>query len=108
MDAIECSEIVSRLRNRLTGNPTDALTLAHCAGMWLEPRIGAACERFARRLVYDPSADHEQQIARSAVHVLLEAEGFADVADVTVEQLDKMARQLIVVPPRQQAQQLSA
>lgn len=107
MDAVELTEIASRLRARLTGEPTDPLTLAHCAGMWLEPRLGVDFERFARRVVYDPSADHEQQIARSAVRALLEAEGFAAIADVTVEQLDAMARQLIVEPPRR-AHALSA
>lgn len=95
MRAIELTEIASRLDARLTGEPDDAFTLAHCAGMWLEPRIGASCERFGRRVVYDPSADHGQQVARHAVRALLQAEGFEQIDDLPLEQLDALARKLV-------------
>ncbi len=95
MDAVELSEIASNIRARLTAEPSDALTLAHCAGVWLEPRIGAQPQLFGRRVVYDPSADHEQQVARFAVTVLLTAIGFADVDDLGPKQLDALVLQLI-------------
>jgi hypothetical protein len=92
---IEMGEIASRLRTHLACEPDDPLMLAHDAGMWLTPRLGKPCERFGRRVVYDPSADHWPLVARHVVCFLLEAEGFTDLADVPPEQLDALARMLM-------------
>lgn len=107
VDKAELIELSVRLRNRLTGEPCDATLFAHMAGLWLEPRLGAATLVRGRVLVYDPSARASNaEIERATVRFLLREEGFDDeCGDVDLAALADM---LIVVDGVEHAVALNA
>lgn len=110
MDQAELDQIVSSVRERLSGRPTDAFCLAQAAGLWLRPRARTTTNVIGRVLTFDkhgPPLVVQRDVGRCAARSLVAAAGF-HVDALTDGDLDAIADALQYPQTSQSSTQLRA